>query len=101
MSAWQIWRQRLLRTAAAEPATVTVPAPADGPLLEIDNLQIGYREADGLRTVVHGVSLSLRPGEVVALVGSSAMISAGFTATAMAISTRCFIPPDSSCGYWR
>ncbi len=71
MSAWQIWRQRLLRTAAAEPATVTVPAPADGPLLEIDNLQIAYREADGLRTVVHGVSLSVRPGEVVALVGES------------------------------
>ena len=71
MSAWQIWRQRLLRTAAAEPATVTAPIPADGPLLEIDNLQIAYREADGLRTVVHGVSLSVRAGEVVALVGES------------------------------
>lgn len=71
MSAWQIWRQRLLRTAAAEPATVTAPIPADGPLLEIDNLQIAYREADGLRTVVHGVSLSVRASEVVALVGES------------------------------
>ncbi|MEG3002420.1 MAG: ABC transporter ATP-binding protein [Comamonas sp.] len=71
MSAWQIWRQRLLRTAAAEPASVTTPIPADGPLLEIDKLQIAYREADGPRTVVHGVSLSVRAGEVVALVGES------------------------------
>ena len=71
MSAWQIWRQRLLRTAAAKPATVTAPIPVDGSLLEIDNLQIAYREADGLRTVVHGVSLSVRAGEVVALVGES------------------------------
>ncbi|MDH1290898.1 ABC transporter ATP-binding protein [Comamonas terrigena] len=71
MSAWQIWRQRLLRTAAAEPASAAAPIPADGPLLEIDNLQIAYREADGLRTVVHGVSLSVRAGEVVALVGES------------------------------
>ncbi|MEG2046636.1 MAG: ABC transporter ATP-binding protein [Comamonas sp.] len=71
MNAWQIWRQRLLRTAAAEPASVTTPIPADGPLLEIDKLQIAYREADGPRTVVHGVSLSVRAGEVVALVGES------------------------------
>ena len=35
-----------------------------------------------------------------ALVGSSATISAGLSATAMAISTRCFMPPESSCGYW-
>ena len=69
MSAWQIWRQCLLRAAA--PATVAATIPSDGPLLEIDNLQIAYREADGLRTVVHGVSLSVRAGEVVALVGES------------------------------
>jgi hypothetical protein len=36
-----------------------------------------------------------------ALVGSSAMISAGRSAMAMAISTRWRMPPDSSCGYWR
>lgn len=36
-----------------------------------------------------------------ALVGSSAMMSAGRSAMAMAISTRWRMPPDSSCGYWR
>ena len=71
MSAWQIWRQRLLRAAKAESVAAATPIPADGPLLEIDNLQIAYREAGGLRTVVHGVSLSVRAGEVVALVGES------------------------------
>ena len=34
-----------------------------------------------------------------ALVGSSAMISGGFRAMAMAIQTRCFMPPLNSCGY--
>ena len=34
-----------------------------------------------------------------AVVGSSAMISRGAQASAIAIMTRCFWPPDSSCGY--
>ncbi len=34
-----------------------------------------------------------------AVVGSSAMIRSGSRATQIAISTRCFIPPDNSCGY--
>ena len=36
-----------------------------------------------------------------ALVGSSAISSGGPAAIAIAISTRCRIPPDSSCGYCR
>ena len=34
-----------------------------------------------------------------AVVGSSAMISVGLHARAMAIITRCRMPPESSCGY--
>ena len=34
-----------------------------------------------------------------AVVGSSAMMMSGSQARAMAIMTRCFCPPDSSCGY--
>ena len=34
-----------------------------------------------------------------AVVGSSAMISLGSLASAIAIITRCLIPPDNSCGY--
>src|SRR5580704_14676066 len=36
-----------------------------------------------------------------ALVGSSAMITLGRKQMAMAIQARCFMPPDSSCGYIR
>ena len=35
-----------------------------------------------------------------ALVGSSAMSSRGWHASPMAISTRCRMPPENSCGYW-
>ena len=35
-----------------------------------------------------------------AVVGSSAMISSGSPASAMAMTTRCFMPPDIWCGYW-
>ena len=34
-----------------------------------------------------------------AVVGSSAISSSGPAASACAIITRCFMPPDSSCGY--
>ena len=33
-----------------------------------------------------------------AVVGSSAMIKLGLHASAIAIITRCFCPPESSCG---
>src|SRR6266540_4043382 len=36
-----------------------------------------------------------------AVVGSSATTRSGSSATAIAISPRCFMPPDSSCGYIR
>lgn len=71
MSAWQQWRQRLLRAAGAGPAACASAAPAGGAVLEIDDLQIAYREDGRLRRVVHGVSLAVHPGEVVALVGES------------------------------
>ncbi len=36
-----------------------------------------------------------------AVVGSSAISRSGFDASAIAIITRCRIPPENSCGYWR
>ncbi|MEX8194650.1 dipeptide ABC transporter ATP-binding protein [Comamonas guangdongensis] len=71
MSAWQRFRQRLLQAAWTGPAPSASTVPADAAVLEIDDLQIAYREAGQLRRVVHGVSLTVRPGEVVALVGES------------------------------
>jgi peptide/nickel transport system ATP-binding protein len=52
------------------------------PVLEIDKLAISYRDGDSWTRVVHDVSLSIMPGEVVALVGES---GSGKTTTAQAV----------------
>ena len=74
MSLWQSLRRRGRHTTSATAAHAT-PATAKidstTPVLDIENLQIAYREGHQLRSVVHGVSLQVRPGEVVALVGES------------------------------
>jgi peptide/nickel transport system ATP-binding protein len=40
-------------------------------LLEIDDLRLGFPTADGVRTVVDGVSFDLRDGEILGVVGES------------------------------
>jgi peptide/nickel transport system ATP-binding protein len=40
-------------------------------LLEIDGLRLGFPAADGVRTVVDGVSFELRDGEILGVVGES------------------------------
>ena len=52
------------------------------PVLEISKLAVGYRNNEGFQRVVHEVSLLVRPGEVVALVGES---GSGRTTTAQAV----------------
>ncbi|MGE8357875.1 MAG: ATP-binding cassette domain-containing protein, partial [Microvirgula sp.] len=52
------------------------------PVLELDQVSIGYRDGDQCRRVVHEVSFSVGPGEVVALVGES---GSGKTTTAQAV----------------
>jgi peptide/nickel transport system ATP-binding protein len=51
------------------------------PVLEIEELAVGYRDDDSYQRVVHGVSFRIDPGEVVALVGES---GSGKTTTAQA-----------------
>ena len=60
------------------------------PLLTLDDLRIGYRRVDGDRRAVNGVSLSIEPGETVALVGESA---SGKTALALALLR--LLPPNA------
>ena len=52
------------------------------PLLEVRGLRIGFRQDHGVRTVVEGLDLTIRPGEAVALVGES---GSGKSVTARAL----------------
>lgn len=67
---WQQWRQRRSSAATVSNA-VTGAQDAQAPVLQLEQLRIAYREGQQWREVVHGVSLSVQPGEVVALVGES------------------------------
>jgi peptide/nickel transport system ATP-binding protein len=52
------------------------------PLLEIKNLQVGFKTGDGLVQAVRGVDLTVMPGETLAIVGES---GSGKSTTAHAI----------------
>ncbi|MEU1437072.1 dipeptide/oligopeptide/nickel ABC transporter permease/ATP-binding protein [Streptomyces sp. NPDC005786] len=67
-------------------APAPVPAPSrpaeDGLVLQVEDLTVELPTPDGTIRPVHGVSLSLRPGEIVGLVGES---GSGKSLTALAI----------------
>ena len=79
-------------TAHISPMPADRAAPvADAPtVLEVDNLSLGFRNADGLLPIVTDVSFSIRSGEAVALVGES---GCGKSITASAIMG---IAPDNA-----
>ncbi|MBL1111477.1 dipeptide/oligopeptide/nickel ABC transporter permease/ATP-binding protein [Streptomyces sp. 110] len=65
------------------------PADGDDSLLAVENLRVTYPAHDGERTVVDGVSLTVRRGEVVGLVGES---GSGKSQTAFAVLG--LLPPE-------
>lgn len=64
------------------PADHLSPAPQAPTVLDVDNLSLSLRNADGLLPIVTDVSFSIRQGEAVALVGES---GCGKSITASAI----------------
>ena len=62
------------------------------PLLVADGVTLQYKTTDHLVTATWRVSASS------AAKGSSISSTAGSMASARAIATRCFMPPDSMCG---
>jgi len=66
------------------PATSATPSNPTGqtPLLEIKNLQVGFRNQRGIVPAVNGIDLTLMPGQTLAIVGES---GSGKSTTAHAI----------------
>jgi len=67
---------------APMPADNMVPVPERPTVLDVQNLSLSFRNADGLLPIVTDVSFSIRQGEAVALVGES---GCGKSITASAI----------------
>ncbi|SBS72191.1 dipeptide/oligopeptide/nickel ABC transporter permease/ATP-binding protein [uncultured Microbacterium sp.] len=66
-------RRRPIGAEEAEaPAEPSLPRSAEPSLLAVRGLQVRYPQTDGsMKSVVEGVSLDVRPGEIVGLVGES------------------------------
>jgi peptide/nickel transport system ATP-binding protein len=58
------------------------PTPTAAPVLEVRDLEVGYRTDGELRTVLHGVSFTIGAGERLAVVGES---GSGKSTTAAAV----------------
>ena len=72
------------------PTETVSPAPAARTVLEVENLSLSFRNADGLLPIVTDVSFAIAEGEAVALVGES---GCGKSITASAIMG---IAPDNA-----
>ncbi|SNR67746.1 dipeptide/oligopeptide/nickel ABC transporter permease/ATP-binding protein [Puniceibacterium sediminis] len=84
-----LWLRNPRRRAAPTPRTTTPPDQTQAPLLEIRDLAIAVNAGRQPMDLVHNVSISVQPGETVALVGES---GSGKTLTSLALTG---LLPDS------
>lgn len=63
----------------------------NGPILEIDDVTVGYREAGSWREAVRHVSLAIPPGQTCGLVGES-----GSGKTTLALATMRYLPQEGA-----
>ncbi|HEY0188390.1 MAG TPA: dipeptide/oligopeptide/nickel ABC transporter permease/ATP-binding protein [Cellulomonas sp.] len=68
--------------APAPVGAASLPADEEDVILRVQDLHIGYAQAAGTKEVVHGVSLDVRRGEVLGLIGES---GSGKTQTAFGV----------------
>ena len=66
---------------STDPAATSAP-PSGEPLLTVEDLRVSFATEEGIVQAVEGVSLSVRPGEIVAVVGES---GSGKSVTAMTL----------------
>src|SRR3954466_5814288 len=80
------------RSAKATKAdrTDAVYSPVDGLLLEVDDLYVEFRTADGVAKAINGVNFNLHQGETLAILGES---GSGKSVTAQAIMGILDMPP--------
>ncbi|MBU8865685.1 dipeptide/oligopeptide/nickel ABC transporter permease/ATP-binding protein [Paenarthrobacter aromaticivorans] len=84
-------RRRALLNGAQAARTTSSPAKSEEALLSIRGLKVGYPDGpDRVRTVVHGVDLDVRRGEIHGLVGES-----GSGKSQMAFSTLGILPKEA------
>jgi peptide/nickel transport system ATP-binding protein len=79
-----------MAAAVEKVALPTAPAVAARPLLEIDDLRTWFFTRDGVVRAVDGVSLSVLPGETLAIVGES---GCGKSVTALSVLRLIASPP--------
>ncbi|GAA4168149.1 dipeptide/oligopeptide/nickel ABC transporter permease/ATP-binding protein [Gryllotalpicola koreensis] len=82
----------ITRKRALAPKATAATAPADGDaLLVVDGLRIAFDTPRGESEVVHGISFSVRRGELIGLVGES-----GSGKTVTALSLLGLLPPNAA-----
>jgi peptide/nickel transport system ATP-binding protein len=93
--AWRDGCEALMSVALSETKTLQPQADAAAPLLEIEDLKTYFFTRDGIVRAVDGVSLTVKPGETLGVVGES---GCGKSVTSLSILRLIQQPPGRIVG---